>query len=72
LQELEEADKPNKPLSNQPLNSHNHNRLLMEAVEAVVEAEEEAAVVVEAHQDPHQQQQQPNLQQHPKEEPTAP
>jgi len=71
LQELVEADKSNKLLSNQPLNNHKHNQPLMEAVEAVVEVEEEVVVVVEAHQHPLQPQQ-PLQQQHPKEEPMAP
>jgi len=74
LQELVEVDKSNKPISTQPLNNHRHNQLLMEAVEVVVEAEEEEeAAVVEVHQHLHQHpQQQPLLQQHPKEESTAP
>jgi len=56
-----EADKSNKPLSNQPLSNHRHNQLLMEAVEAVavgvVAVVEEEVVVVEADQHPLQQQQ---------------
>jgi len=72
LQELVEADKSNKPLSNQPLNNHRHSQPLMEVVEVVVEAEvEEEAVEVEADQHPLQQQQ-PLKQQHPREEPMAP
>jgi len=42
LPEQAEADKSNKPLSNQPLSNHKHNQPLKEVVEAV--AEEEAVV----------------------------
>jgi len=41
LPEQAEADKPNKPLSNQPLSNHKHNQPLMEAVEVVAEEEVE-------------------------------
>jgi len=72
LQELVKVDKPNKPLSNQPLSNHRHNQPLMEAVKVVVVVEEEAVVVVEADQHLLQQQQSPNKQQHLKQDQMAP
>jgi len=49
LQELAEADRPNKPHSNKPPNNHRHSQLLMEVVEVVVEVVD-AVEAVEADQ----------------------
>jgi len=67
-----EADRPNRPHSNKPLNNHRHSQPLMEAVEVEVEEVVEEVVVV-VHQDLHLLPEQPLSQlQHPKQDPTAP